>query len=177
MDRSWTIFLDRDGVLNEDHVGGYVLGVEALKLLDGVGAAMRKIAAVFGKVIVCTNQRAIGKGLLSEEELRRMHRQLSEWVAAEGGRIDRFYYATDLDDQAYNRKPNPGMAFQAQTDFPTIDFSRSLMVGNNLSDMQFARNAGMQTTVFLTTTIQALPDPHPLVDARFDSLKEFADTL
>ncbi len=177
MDKSWTIFLDRDGVLNVDNVKGYVLGVEQLKLMDGVKDAMRKIAAIFGRVIVCTNQRAVGKGLLSIDELHRMNHQISKWITETGGRIDKFYYATDLDEHAWNRKPNPGMALKAQQDFSEIDFSKSIMVGNNLSDMQFARNAGIKHTIFLSTTVHDLTYPHPLIDARFDNLKAFADSL
>jgi D-glycero-D-manno-heptose 1,7-bisphosphate phosphatase/D-glycero-alpha-D-manno-heptose 1-phosphate guanylyltransferase len=74
------------------------------------------------------------------------------------------------------RKPNPGMARQAAAEFPEISLSRSLMVGNNLSDMGFGRNAGM-VTVFLSTTNPGMIFPHEWVDLHFRDLDEFARAL
>ena len=72
-------------------------------------------------------------------------------IEAKGGKIDRIYFCVDAEASSPCRKPNPGMAFQAVRDFPEIDLKKSLMVGNNLSDMLFGKNAGMKT-VFLKTT-------------------------
>jgi histidinol phosphatase-like enzyme len=68
------------------------------------------------------------------------------------------------------------MAFRAKREFPEIDFTKSIMVGNKMSDMLFGRNAGMYT-VFLATTHPETLFPHPDMDARFDSLSEFANSL
>lgn len=68
------------------------------------------------------------------------------------------------------------MALLAQAQFPDIDFSRSVMVGNNLSDMYFGRNAGMHT-VFLLTTSPDQPIPHPAIDLAFKDLLNFAGAL
>ncbi|RYZ62009.1 MAG: histidinol phosphate phosphatase, partial [Chitinophagaceae bacterium] len=76
----------------------------------------------------------------------------------------------------FNRKPNPGMAVQAKKDFPEIDFSKSIMVGNKPSDMRFGRAAGMYT-VFLATTNPDQSYPHPDIDLRFNNLAEFAAAL
>ena len=65
-------------------------------------------------------------------------------IESHGGRIDRIYYCTALEDGACNRKPNIGMALQAQKEFPDIDFNRVLMIGDSESDMQFAENSGMK---------------------------------
>jgi histidinol phosphatase-like enzyme len=64
----------------------------------------------------------------------------------------------------------------AKAQFPEIDFSKSIMVGNRLSDMGFARNAGMYS-VFLATTHPEIEFPHPNIDFRFNSLIEFATAL
>ena len=66
-------------------------------------------------------------------------------------RIDEIYYAPDLESDAHHRKPNTGMGLQAKQDFPSIDFSKSVMVGNNFSDMDFGKRLGMKT-VFVETT-------------------------
>lgn len=175
--RDWTLFLDRDGVLNEDKPGSYVMSLDEFHILPGVKEAMKKLSGMFGTIVVCTNQRGVSKGLYSIEEMHRMNNFLQQEIKNAGGRIDKVYYAIDLNDDAPNRKPNTGMALLAKHDFPDIDFSRSVMVGNNISDMQFARNADMAKTIFLTTTVFDLQFPHPLIDAHFDSLKSFADNI
>jgi len=176
-DKTWTLFLDRDGVLNEDKPGSYVMSLEEFKLMPGVKEAMKKLSAIFGTIVVCTNQRGVSRGLYTIEEMHRMNNFLLSEIKNAGGRIDKIYYAVDLNDDAPNRKPNTGMALQAKHDFPDIDFSRSIMVGNNLSDMQFARNANMAKAIFLTTTVPHIDLPNPLIDAHFDSLKSFADSI
>ena len=93
-----------------------------------------------------------------------------------GGRIDAIYYCTSVDNQHPMRKPNPGMAFLAKRHYPDIDFGKSVMVGNNLSDMKFGRNAGMHT-VFVKTTQPAQVVPHPDIDMAFPSLAAFAEAL
>ncbi|MBS1670461.1 MAG: HAD hydrolase-like protein, partial [Bacteroidetes bacterium] len=91
-------------------------------------------------------------------------------------RIDHIYFCSDLEETSPNRKPNAGMAFMAKKDFPEINFSKSLMVGNKLSDMNFGRNAGM-TTVFLATTNPEVEFPHTSIDFRFNNLLSFAKAL
>jgi histidinol-phosphate phosphatase family protein len=175
-DKTWSLFLDRDGVLNHDKVGSYVMNLNEFRLMSGVKTAMKKLSEIFGTIVVCTNQRGIGKGLYTIEEMHRMNNFLLQEIGQSGGRIDKIYYATDLNDDAPDRKPNIGMALQAKKDFPSIDFAKSIMVGNNISDMQFARNAGMAKAVFLTTTIDISLVPKALIDAHFDSLKSFANS-
>jgi histidinol phosphatase-like enzyme len=68
------------------------------------------------------------------------------------------------------------MALQAAKDFPSIDLSKTIMVGNKLSDMQFGRNAGTYT-VYLKTTHPEQPLPHADIDLAFDSLIDFAKAL
>ena len=97
-------------------------------------------------------------------------------IVSVGGRIDHIFYCTDLDNNSINRKPQPGMAFQAKDKFPTIDFNQTIMVGNRTSDMEFGRNAGLHT-VFLATTHPETTFPNPLIDYRYNNLLEFAQAL
>ncbi len=176
VDKSWTLFLDRDGVLNHDKVGSYIFNTGEFRFYDGVTAALNKCAKLFGQIIIVTNQRGVGKGLMSELDLMDIHNKMLQDVEAAGGKIDAIYYATSLDNDHPERKPHPGMALKAREDFPEIDFSKSIMVGNNLSDMEFGRNAGMHT-VFMLTTQPNLPLPHPAIDIAFKSLLNFANAL
>ena len=93
-----------------------------------------------------------------------------------GGNIDKIYYCTEVNGDCFDRKPNPGMALQALKDFPDIDPSRSIMVGNKPGDMRFGRSAGF-FTVFLTTTNPDQAYPHLDIDLRFSSLLQFAQAL
>jgi D-glycero-alpha-D-manno-heptose 1-phosphate guanylyltransferase len=176
MDASWTIFLDRDGVFNHDKVGSYVFTPDEFRLYDGALEAIKIIGEKFGLVLVATNQRGVGKGLMTVADLHAVHAKMKEEIEAGGGRIDHFYYATDISNFDPMRKPNPGMAFAAKRDFPQIDMNKAVMVGNNPSDMQMGRNAGLYT-VYLTTTNPPYPLPHPEVDWQFETLEQFAKAL
>ena len=176
VDKTWTLFIDRDGVINDEKVGEYVLHWDQFIFSKGVLHSFKKLSEVFGKLIIVTNQRGVGKGLMTKEALDSIHYEMQREVSIAGGHIEKIYFCTDVASTSYHRKPNPGMAFQAKRDFPGIDFSRSIMVGNKPSDMRFGRAAGM-FTVFLTTTNPEQPFPHPDIDLRFSSLAEFAASL
>jgi histidinol-phosphate phosphatase family protein len=176
IDRHWTLFLDRDGVVNEEKKDSYVFHYGEFRFYHQAKEALGIFASIFGRIIIVTNQRGVGKGLMTTEELEIIHDKMRTEIEQAGGRIDRIYFADSLDNDHPLRKPNPGMAFAARTDFPEIDFDRALMVGNNLSDMEFGRHAGMYT-VFLRTTHPAHPLPDPAIDLAFNSLYDFAKHL
>lgn len=173
---SWTLFLDRDGVINLEKHQDYVYHYGEFVFYDGVKDALRFLSNHFKRIIIITNQRGVGRELMTEDALISIHNQMVADVEAGGGRIHKIYYCTSIDDAHPNRKPNPGLFTEAQRDFPDISPAASLMVGNNLSDMQFGRNAGMHT-VFVRTTNPAQPYPHPLIDLAFNDLPAFAKAL
>ena len=113
---------------------------------------------------------------MTEDDLLSIHEQMLADIEASGGRVHKIYYCVANDDAHPNRKPNAGMAKEALRDFPDIDLTRSIMVGNKLSDMQFGRNAGMHT-VFVKTTDPKQQIPHPAIDLTFEDLSEFAKAL
>jgi histidinol-phosphate phosphatase family protein len=173
IDHSWTLFLDRDGVINEEKHLDYVYSYDEFKFLPGVKEAIKILSDIFSTIVVVTNQRGVGKGLMTEEALLDIQSRMVNELKESGGRIDKLYYCTAMSDDHPNRKPNPGMAFQAQSDSASIDLRKSIMVGNRLSDMQFGRNAGM-FTIYLQTTHPETASPHPLIDLYFENLLEFA---
>src|SRR6186713_1561610 len=126
-DKEWTLFLDRDGVVNKEIVGSYVTTPTEFEFCEGVPEAMQSLAELFGTIVVVTNQRGVGRGLMTTETLREIHGDMEEGIEAAGGRIDRVYACTAISDDDHNRKPNIGMAMQAREDFPHIDFHRSVM--------------------------------------------------
>lgn len=176
IDKNWTLFLDRDGVINVDKPGSYIFNPGEFVFMEGFPEGFKKFSDKFRHTIVVTNQRGVGRGLMTENDLKDIHQKMQQGVKAAGGNIDAVYYATAVANDDPARKPNPGMAVRARADFPDIDLNRSIMVGNNISDMQFGRNAGMYT-VFVKTTNPAIRLPHPDIDLIFDSLADFAKAL
>ncbi len=176
VDMTWSLFLDRDGVLNHDKDNDYILNWEEFRFYDVTLEALSILSQLFGRIVVTTNQKGVGKGLMTVDDLTLIHTNMLTRIEETGGRIDKAYYCADLSDDAPDRKPNPGMAHQAKLDFPEIDMSKSIMVGNRISDMGFGRNAGMHT-VFVTTTHPDTPYPDPMIDLRFNNLLEFAKAV
>jgi len=151
IDSSWTLFLDRDGVINKRLMGDYVKTIAEFELIDGAAEAIRIASKSFGKIVVVTNQQGIGKGLMTERNLSDIHAYCLQMINEAGGRIDGFYFAPELAAAGSNsRKPGTGMGLQAKAEFPEIDFSKSVMIGDSVSDMEFGKNLGMKT-VFVET--------------------------
>lgn len=176
IDKSWTLFLDRDGVINVENVGSYITNWQEFEFCGGALDALKHLGEVFGNIVVVTNQRGVGKGIMSKDDLKEIGEQMTGNIVAAGGRIDKIYACTATEDTDHNRKPNTGMALQAKEDFPAIDFKKSVMVGNSLSDMEFGKKLGMHT-VFLTTKHEPYSLPHDLIDEQYASLKDWAATI
>lgn len=169
----WTLFLDRDGVINQRLIGDYVKTTNEFSLLNGVANAIATANQIFFKVVVVTNQQGIGKGLMTESNLLTIHRYCSDLLLESNARIDAYYFAPSLAHENSNdRKPKTGMAMQAKQQFPLIDFSKSIMVGDSNSDIEFGKNAGMKT-VFVSQDKQT----HPTADITVDSLESFIQQL
>lgn len=146
-----TLFLDRDGVINQRIVGDYVRNRSEFVFLEGALQALVDLARKFDYIVVVTNQQGIAKGRMTEADLQDVHDYMVAQVEAAGGRLDGVYYCPHHErDAPACRKPNPGMAHQAKADFPAIEFERALMVGDSVSDLVFGQRLGMKT-VLLTT--------------------------
>lgn len=176
IDKTWSLFLDRDGVINVDKPNSYIFNPDEFKFYNGVLSSMEGLNQRFGHIVIVTNQRGVGRGLMTESDLQAIHAKMMKEISANHGRIDKVYYCASNDNEDPRRKPNPGMAYEARRDFPSIDFNRSLVIGNNISDMKFGRNAGMKT-VFVKSTIPDIELPNPDIDLAFLSLEDFTKAL
>lgn len=153
IDKDWTLFLDRDGVINHKIENDYVRKWSQFKFLPGVLKAIKGFSKIFGKIIIVTNQRGIRRRLMTEEDLWEIHENMLKKISRTGGKIDKIYYCPcDIDDNSRGRKPNIGMALQSKKDFPEINFSKSIMVGDSLSDMEFGKKSGM-ITIFISNNL------------------------
>ena len=173
---TWTLFLDRDGVINHEKHQDYIHTWGEFRFYDDVHEAMAIFAKHFGHIIVVTNQRGVGKGTTRAEDLEFIHKSMVTEIEKAGGKVDAVYFCPDIDDTSPNRKPNPGMGLQAAKDFKTIDLSKAIMVGNTISDMQFGRNLGIKT-IFLPTTRPEVDVDDERIDAVYSSLLSFANDI
>ncbi len=176
IDQSWTLFLDRDGVINHEKHKDYIHTWDEFKFYDGVLESLKIFANKFHRIIVVTNQKGVGKGLTKLNDLHTIHANMEKEIIKAGGRIDAVYYCSDLEDNSPYRKPNPGMGLQAAKQFSDIDLSKAIMVGNTISDMEFGRNLGVYT-VFLPTTRPEVEFTDTRIDLVFDSLIAFATNI
>ena len=175
IDRNWSLFLDRDGVLNYRPPGDYIKTWEEFEFLPGVPEALAVISKIFKRIIVVTNQQGVGKGLMTVKDIEKVHDKMIAEIENAGGRLDAVYFCTDLAENPLNcRKPSTYMAQKALAEFPDIQLEKSLMLGDMPSDLQFGRNNGMKT-IYINTNRQSVDSD--LYDATFSSLAEFANAL
>ncbi|HMY84471.1 MAG: HAD-IIIA family hydrolase [Saprospiraceae bacterium] len=178
IDNTWTLFLDRDGVINRRILGGYVTKIEEFEPLPGIFEAIRTFNKIFARTCIVTNQSGVGKGLMSQEDLNNIHSHFMDLLNEKNAIIDGIYCCTSLETDIDNcRKPLPDMAIRAKQDFREIDFSRSIMVGDTGSDMEFGYNIGALNVLILDGSEHQKKIDEELVNLRFPSLLEFSQFL
>ena len=96
VDESWTLFLDRDGVINQETFENYITSPAKFIFLEDVLVALKSLSSTFNRVIIVTNQQGVGKGLMSENDLNTVNSFMIEEVEKVGARIDAVYCATEL---------------------------------------------------------------------------------
>lgn len=139
-----TLFLDRDGVLNRLLPGDYVRSWSQWEWMPGVLGELARWSAKFRHIVLVTNQRGVGKGLMTDADLSRIHARMMTEILEAGGRIDLILACTALSEEDPRRKPNPGMFQETQALFPDIDAKSSVLLGDSPSDAAFAANCGMR---------------------------------
>jgi D-glycero-alpha-D-manno-heptose 1-phosphate guanylyltransferase len=138
-----TLFLDRDGVLNRHILGDYVRTPGMWEWMPGILQAMALWAKKFRHIVLVTNQRGVGKGVMTDADLAKVHAQMMKDVLEAGGRLDLILACTAVSEEDPRRKPNPGMFYEACNLFPDIDATSSVMLGDAPSDAAFAKNSRM----------------------------------
>lgn len=143
------VFIDRDGVINQD-LGKYVTKPEEFFLLDGVLEALKKLNKSGYKMIIITNQGGIGKGLYSEKDVEEIHKKMYGLLGIEGIKIDGIYYCPHHPKESCDcRKPRLGMVIKAIKEH-NIDPKKSFFIGDKTSDVKAGKDAGCRT--FLVKT-------------------------
>jgi D-glycero-D-manno-heptose 1,7-bisphosphate phosphatase len=173
INKNWTLFLDRDGVINKKIDNDYVKQWIEFEFIEGVLDALKFLNTLFGNIIVVTNQQGIGKKLYRKEDLELIHKNMLYEIAYHGGKIDKVYFSPYLKSENHPyRKPGIGMALKAKEDISTINFKQSIMIGDSMSDMEFGRNAGMKT-IYISEEITE----NDKIDFNFKSLNEIVISL
>ncbi|HNQ91077.1 MAG TPA: HAD family hydrolase [Verrucomicrobiota bacterium] len=143
------VFLDRDGVLNEDR--GYVHEIHDFVLYPGTGAALRRLQEAAFLLVLVTNQSGIGRGYYTLDAMHAIHRHLEALLARDGVRLARIYFAPEAPGQpSRHRKPSPQALFDAR-DTLGIDLSRSYLVGDKQADLECGWNAGVRRCLLVRT--------------------------
>ena len=182
LDKSFTLFLDRDGVINHRLPGAYISHWKDFKFFDGALKAIADFSKIFGRIVIVSNQQGLGRGLMTESQLIKVHQKMLKAINRVGGRIDGIYYCGRLASDPTNfRKPHPKMAFRAKKDFPEIDFNKSIIIGDSISDIVFGNRLDMTTVLIEGKTeevgrrVMMETEGILKVDYRFNRLDEFAE--
>ena len=143
------IILDRDGVINEDS-DHYIKSPDEWVPIPGSAQAVARLNAAGFKVGVATNQSGISRGYYNETVLSDIHAKMNNHLLNHGGHIDQLLFCPDHPDKAGpNRKPSPGMAISLLKEF-SADPAQTWFVGDTLSDIHCALNAGCKPALVLT---------------------------
>ena len=149
-------FLDRDGTIIEDP--GYLGDPDKIQFIPGAQEALGALRAAGYRLIVVTNQAGVARGIITEDDVRRVNVRLQELLSTAGVPVDGIYYcphhaeagSPEYRKDCPSRKPGPGMVEQARQDFG-LDVARSVIVGDHLSDAAVARHfPGMRGIMVLT---------------------------
>ena len=178
---SRAIFLDRDGVIIEN-VDTYVRTWSDVVILPGSLEALARLRDSVYKIIVVTNQSAVGRGIITLAQAVQLNDRLVNVITAAGGRVDDLFICPHAPEEACAcRKPKPGLLLQAALKH-SLDLKNSILVGDALTDIQAGRNAGVRQNILVRTGRGAAQlslytasqmDPFPV----FDRLSDVVDML
>ena len=141
-----TLFLDRDGVINQKLEGRYVTNFNEFVFVKNSDLAIRKLHKIFKRILIVTNQQGIGKGIMTEDDLNLLHIQMQRKLNPDFDLIDKIYFCPCLEGDSCNcRKPKTGMLEEAKLDFPEIIIKNSFLIGDSESDIEAGNKFGLKT--------------------------------
>lgn len=170
------LFLDRDGVINVERPNDYVKDISEFVFTEKALPAIQILSEKFEYIFIITNQRGVGRNIMTLKKLNKIHNYMISEIKKAGADITNIYCCTDLKAESINRKPNIGMAFQALRDYPFINFTQSIMVGNSKSDIEFGNKLGMYT-VLVGDKYSKEHKIYDNINMYYENLYKFADSL
>jgi D-glycero-D-manno-heptose 1,7-bisphosphate phosphatase len=152
------VFLDRDGVINEERPD-YVKSWDEFVFLPGVISALHTLAKLAVPILVISNQSAIGRGLVTQEIVDQIHRKVQLIAQRVGGRIDNFFICPHHPNNGCDcRKPKPGLLHTAALSYQ-LDLAQCVFVGDSITDFYAAQAAGCRS-ILVKTGRQGSQLPH-----------------
>jgi D-glycero-D-manno-heptose 1,7-bisphosphate phosphatase len=168
-----TVFLDRDGVINRrrpDHVKSW----HEFEFLPRALEALVLLQRMHARVVVVTNQAAVGRGLLTQEELTSIHNRMIDEVASSGGHIERIYACVHTpDEHCACRKPGTELLQRASAELG-INLSHSFMVGDSESDILAGSAVGSQPVLIRESGQHGPQNGFPIVRDLTEAVKVIA---
>jgi D-glycero-D-manno-heptose 1,7-bisphosphate phosphatase len=145
-----TIFLDRDGVINQIRPqGDYVKSWEEFRFLPGACGAIAQLTRARFRLLVVTNQACVGKGIVSWATEQEIHERMMQDIERAGGKIEAVLCCPHVkDDRCGCRKPAPGLLQRAHDEYG-VDLRQALLVGDTLTDVQTAAAVGIPAIMVL----------------------------
>ena len=144
------IFLDRDGVIIENSET-YIRSLDEVKFLPSSIDSLRKLNPSVYKIVIVTNQSAVGRGLISLAQAEEINRHVMVVIVEAGGRIDGLFMCPHSPEDGCNcRKPKPGLILQA-AEALSLDLENSILIGDAITDIQSGQAAGIPTNILVKT--------------------------
>ncbi len=177
------VFLDRDDTVIDDP--SYLTKPEQLKLMPGATDALRRLRLLGYKLIIITNQSGVARGMITEDDLEKIHERLLSMLAAESVKIEKVYHCPfhpegiieEYKKESFLRKPNPGMLFAARDEL-NIDLEQSWMIGDSYRDISAGKAAGCSTILINPPTNPRKRKPDdPAADYEAVNIKEAANIV
>lgn len=152
------VFIDRDGVINNDEGYYYVFRPEDFKINKDIFEGLQLLIAAGYKLILVTNQGGVAKGEYTEDDIRKVHNYLKDQLRKNGIELTAIYYCPHHDSisQCDCRKPKPGMILKAIQEHD-IDEKKSFLVGDSKRDIEAGDKAGLQQCFRIKANASILP--------------------
>jgi D-glycero-D-manno-heptose 1,7-bisphosphate phosphatase len=174
------IFLDRDGVII-DNCPTYIRSWNDVYIYPQALISLAKISNIPHKIIIVTNQSAVGRGIISLDIAEEINQRLISNISRAGGRIDGFYMCPHApEDNCECRKPKPGMLLEAALEH-SIDLNKSIMIGDAWTDLLAGQFAGIKRNILvrsgrgndqLLMPVPTALKSYLLYDSLFDALAD-----
>ena len=135
-----TLILDRDGTINVHIIGDYVRKWDNFEFIPNVVDTIARWSKLVKHIFIVTNQRGIGKGKYTEDDLAYIHAHMVAEIEKAGGHINGIYFCSSLTEEDIRRKPGRGMFDDILREHPDVDPTKTLMIGDTDVDRDFANN-------------------------------------
>lgn len=177
MNKKFAAFIDRDGTINFDV--NNLSKLDNLKIIPRVPEALTLLNKFNVPAIIITNQPVVARGLLTEEEVKDIHKEIEQRIEKEGAKIDAFYFCPhhpNANLEKYRivcdcRKPNTAMYKKAAKHFG-VDLKYSYVIGDSFRDIEAGKTLGA-VTIAVSSNKRELRDSKPdyLVEDLYEAVK------